>query len=50
MAVTRPHGYPADPAAVDAVLTASRSLVAVATLSLGGVYWLVRNQDRREQE
>jgi DNA-binding MarR family transcriptional regulator len=35
MAETRPHGYPADPAAVDAVLTASRSLVAVATRSLG---------------
>ena len=27
--------YPADPAAVDAVLTASRSLIAVATRSLG---------------
>ena len=24
--------------------------LAVATLSLGGVYWLVRDQDRREQE
>ena len=24
--------------------------LAVATLSLGGVYWLVRGQDRREQE
>jgi DNA-binding MarR family transcriptional regulator len=31
--VTREH--PADPAAVDAVLTASRSLIAVATRSLG---------------
>ena len=28
-------GHPADPAAVDAVLTASRSLIAVATRSLG---------------
>jgi len=35
MAETRPHDHPADPAAVDAVLTASRSLVAVATRSLG---------------
>jgi uncharacterized membrane protein (DUF373 family) len=24
--------------------------LAVATLSLGGVYWVVRDQDRREQE
>ena len=24
--------------------------LAVATLSLGGVYWLIRDQDRREQE
>src|ERR1700758_3679944 len=32
-AVGEPH---ADPAAVDAVLTASRSMVAVATRSLGG--------------
>jgi DNA-binding MarR family transcriptional regulator len=31
----RPQGHPADAAAVDAVLTASRSLVAVATRSLG---------------
>ena len=24
--------------------------LAIATLSLGGVYWLVRDQDRRERE
>jgi DNA-binding MarR family transcriptional regulator len=35
MAETGPHEHPVDAAAVDAVLTASRSLVAVATRSLG---------------
>ena len=35
MAETGPLGHPVDAAAVDAVLTASRSLVAVATRSLG---------------
>ncbi len=35
MAENGPHGHPVDAAAVDAVLTASRSLVAVATRSLG---------------
>jgi DNA-binding MarR family transcriptional regulator len=35
MAETGPHGHAVDPATVGAVLTASRSLVGVATRSLG---------------